>query len=56
MTRTRGRIDETKTQAPARAAQIVREYGPFAGADHIHGVTYDGRRETNLPERQRGGE
>jgi len=44
MTRTRGRIDETKTQAPARAAQIVREYGPFAGADHIHGVTYDGRR------------
>src|SRR5947199_1398087 len=44
MTRTRGRIDETKTQAPARAAEIVREYGPFAGADHIHGVTYDGRR------------
>jgi glutamine cyclotransferase len=28
---------------PARAAEIVREYGPFAGADCIHGVTYDGR-------------
>ena len=25
------------------AAQIVREYGPFAGADRVNGVTYDGR-------------
>jgi glutamine cyclotransferase len=25
------------------AAEIVREYGPFPGVDHIHGVTYDGR-------------
>src|SRR6267378_1605591 len=24
-------------------AEIVREYGPFSGADHVHGVTYDGR-------------
>jgi glutamine cyclotransferase len=24
-------------------AEIVREYGPFAGADAVHGVTYDGR-------------
>jgi len=24
-------------------AEIVREYGPFPGIDHIHGVTYDGR-------------
>jgi len=24
------------------AAEIVREYGPFPGMDHIHGVTYDG--------------
>src|SRR5260221_12457436 len=24
-------------------AEIVREYGPFAGADHVHGVTYDGQ-------------
>ena len=23
-------------------ATIVREYGPFPGADHVHGVTYDG--------------
>jgi glutamine cyclotransferase len=27
----------------ARAAEIVREYGPFAGAERIHGVSYDGR-------------
>jgi glutamine cyclotransferase len=25
-------------------AQIVREYGPFPGADHVHGVTFDGQR------------
>ena len=25
-------------------AQVVREYGPFAGADSVHGVTYDGQR------------
>src|SRR5262249_38337297 len=25
------------------AAEIVREYGPFPGVDHVHGVTYDGR-------------
>jgi glutamine cyclotransferase len=24
-------------------AEIVREYGPFPGAGHVHGVTYDGR-------------
>ncbi len=30
-------------QARVRAAEIVREYGPFPGADCIHGVTYDGR-------------
>jgi glutamine cyclotransferase len=24
-------------------AEILREYGPFPGIDHIHGVTYDGR-------------
>jgi glutamine cyclotransferase len=23
-------------------AEIVREYGPFPDADHVHGVTYDG--------------
>ena len=29
---------------PARRAEIVREYGPFADAARIHGVTHDGRR------------
>src|SRR6202166_61426 len=24
-------------------AEIVREYGPFSGADGVHGVTYDGQ-------------
>jgi glutamine cyclotransferase len=28
---------------PPSPAEIVREYGPFAGVDHVHGVTYDGR-------------
>jgi glutamine cyclotransferase len=23
-------------------AQILREYGPYAGIDHVHGVTFDG--------------
>jgi glutamine cyclotransferase len=37
--------DKDRTQTPAtHAAEIVREYGPFAGADHIHGVTHDGHR------------
>jgi glutamine cyclotransferase len=30
-------------QVPARPAEIVREYGPFAGSDRIAGVTHDGR-------------
>jgi hypothetical protein len=25
------------------AADILREYGPFPGVDHVHGVTYDGQ-------------
>ncbi|HNR22099.1 MAG TPA: glutamine cyclotransferase [Steroidobacteraceae bacterium] len=25
-----------------RVAEVVREYGPFEGADAVHGVTYDG--------------
>jgi len=37
-------IDDTATQVPAHAAEVVREYGPFAGADTIHGVTHDGGR------------
>ncbi len=30
-------------QAPAQAAEVVREYGPFEGADKIAGVSHDGR-------------
>jgi len=26
------------------AAEVIDEYGPFPGVDHIHGVTYDGKR------------
>jgi glutamine cyclotransferase len=33
----------TNSPAPARAAEILREYGPFAGADKIHGVSHDGQ-------------
>jgi len=25
------------------AAEIIGEYGPFPGVDHVHGVTYDGQ-------------
>jgi glutamine cyclotransferase len=25
------------------AAEIVREYGPFPGVDHVHGLTFDGQ-------------
>ena len=34
----------SKPRAAARPAEIVREYGPFPGADKVHGVTHDGRR------------
>lgn len=30
-------------QATSRPAQIVREYGPFDDAGHIHGITHDGQ-------------
>ena len=33
-----------RPKVAARAADIVREYSPFAGADRVHGVSYDGRR------------
>jgi glutamine cyclotransferase len=32
-----------RTEAPARTAEIVREYGPFPGAENIAGVSHDGR-------------
>lgn len=35
--------DMSKQQPRVRAAEIVREYGPFAGVDAIHGVSHDGR-------------
>ena len=25
------------------AAEILRDYGPFPDADHVHGVTFDGQ-------------
>ena len=25
------------------AAEILREYGPFPGVDHVRGVTFDGQ-------------
>lgn len=33
-----------ESSAAVHAAEVVREYGPFDGADHVHGVTHDGRR------------
>jgi glutamine cyclotransferase len=33
----------SRSEAPARAAEIVREYGPFAGSDQVAGVSHDGR-------------
>ena len=36
----------TSTKAPRaapRPAEIVREYGPFDGAEAVHGVSFDGR-------------
>ncbi|MED5618170.1 Vgb family protein [Ideonella sp. BN130291] len=29
-------------EASVRPAEVVREYGPFAGASRVHGVTHDG--------------
>jgi len=33
----------SRTKTTVRAAEIVREYGPFAGVDKVNGVTHDGR-------------
>jgi glutamine cyclotransferase len=40
MTRNRGTTGKTTTQIPTCAAEIVREYGPFA--DDVGGITHDG--------------
>jgi glutamine cyclotransferase len=37
-------MQDTEDRTFAQVAEIVREYGPFDGADQIHGVTHDGRR------------
>src|SRR6202453_4704802 len=34
--------DEDRTMKRS-AAEILREYGPFPGADRVHGVTFDGQ-------------
>jgi outer membrane protein assembly factor BamB len=33
----------SQPEAPARPAEIVREYGPFAGSSKVNGVSHDGR-------------
>jgi glutamine cyclotransferase len=43
MTALKNKARDATPEAPARPAEIVREYGPFTGAEHIHGVTHDGR-------------
>ena len=43
MTSTSGTTGKTKTPVTVRAAEIVREYGPFAETS-VHGVTHDGHR------------
>jgi streptogramin lyase len=37
-------MSDRKEQGKSRTAEIVREYGPFAGSERIHGVTHDGQR------------
>jgi glutamine cyclotransferase len=37
------RPSHAPAQATLRPAQVLREYGPFPGVTHIHGVTHDGR-------------
>lgn len=44
MTGTATRTGNTKPKARVSAAEIVREYGPYPGANSIHGVTHDGSR------------
>jgi glutamine cyclotransferase len=38
------KMTSTPTAVAAQTAEIVREYGPFEGAERIHGVSHDGRR------------
>jgi glutamine cyclotransferase len=41
---TRNAINGSRFEAPVRDAEIVREYGPFAGSPKVNGVSHDGRR------------
>lgn len=43
-TQTQTKAAKTKQPARVHAAEVVREYGPFAGATQVHGVTHDGSR------------
>ena len=36
-------VRSNRTPARTQAAEVVREYGPFAGVERVHGVTHDGR-------------
>ena len=44
MSRKPAEITPGRPEAPPRAAEIVREYGPFAGSSKVNGVSHDGRR------------
>jgi glutamine cyclotransferase len=44
MTLKQGATGKANAAAPARPAEIVREYGPFDGVENIGGVTHDGQR------------
>jgi glutamine cyclotransferase len=35
--------DQQDTDTPAKQAEILREYGPYPGAKHVGGVSFDGR-------------
>ena len=43
MNRSQDNMVDTPARASTRKAEIVREYGPYPGADKINGVTHDGR-------------
>jgi glutamine cyclotransferase len=43
MTKDAKRPADGSSSGRAQPAEIVREYGPFPGAAHAHGVTWDGR-------------
>jgi glutamine cyclotransferase len=39
-----GKADDSGRAVPVNAAEVVREYGPLAGAESVAGVTFDGKR------------